>query len=185
MSSAESPIRQNLFRRVSTPLFLFLSLLLVPVGTFVSFALGIIVCIVAGIENADSQARIGLAALLIGFVGSVYLLIRARRSPASQRHQVQIATSAPPPLPIVPEARKARNKTEKPAETGGGYEAAAELDNEDVERADQIPLESDRIVDWLKVITTPVLITFNASLIFIALGATRQHGQQRGLSLCR
>uniref|UniRef100_UPI002603631A hypothetical protein n=1 Tax=Bradyrhizobium sp. TaxID=376 RepID=UPI002603631A len=71
MSSAENSIQPNFFRRISTPVFLFLAFLLVPAGTFVSFTVGILVCIIGGVENADAQARIGLAALLIGFVGSI------------------------------------------------------------------------------------------------------------------
>jgi hypothetical protein len=172
MSSAESSSQQNLLQRVSTPLFLFLSLLLVPAATFLSLILGIIVCVVAGVENSDLQARIGLAALLIGFVGSIYLLIRARRSPVSQQQQAQITASAPPPLPIAPEAQKDMSRSEEPAELSG-YEAIAEPESEDVERdVDQIPMESNRIVDWLKVCTTPILIAFDASIVFVALSAT-------------
>ena len=172
MSSAESSSQQNLLQRVSTPLFLFLSLLLVPAATLVSVIVGIIVCVIAGVENSDLQARIGLAALLVGFVGSIYLLIRARRSPVSQQQQAQITASAPPPLPIAPEAQKDMSRSEEPAELSG-YEAIAEPESEDVERdVDQIPMESNRIVDWLKVCTTPILIAFDASIVFVALSAT-------------
>ena len=116
MSSAESSNQQNLFRRVSTPIFLFLSLLLVPAATLVSVIVSIIVCVIAGVENSDLQARIGLAALLVGFVGSIYLLIRARRSPVSQQQQAQMIASAPPPLPIAPEVQNDMSRSEEPTE---------------------------------------------------------------------
>jgi hypothetical protein len=172
MSSAESSNQQNLLRRVSTPIFLFLSLLLVPAATLVSVIVGMIVCVIAGVENSDLQVRIGLAALLIGFVGSIYLLIRARRSPVSQQQQAQMTASAPPPLPIAPEVQNDKSRSQEPTKVSG-YEAAAEPDSEDVEGdADQSSIESNRIVDWMKVCTTPILIGFNASIVFVALGAT-------------
>jgi hypothetical protein len=172
MSSAETSDQQNLLQRVSTPLFLFLSFLLVPAGTFVFVTVVVIACVIAGVDNPDLQARISLAALLIGFVGSIFLLIRARRSPVSERQQVQTKASAPPPLPIAPEAQHEMSRSEESAEVGG-YEATAESVSEGVEAvADQISIETDRIVDWVKVCTTPILIAFNASIIFVALGAT-------------
>lgn len=171
MSSAEGSNPQSFLQRASTPLFLFLSLLLVPAATLVSIIVGMILCVIAGVENSDSQARIGLAALLIGFVGSIYLLIRARRSPASQLRQTQLTASAPPPLPIAPEIQSKMIRSEEPSEVSG-YEAAAELDSDFEGDAGQIPIESNRIVDWVKVCTTPLLIGFNASIVFVALGAT-------------
>src|SRR5207249_838042 len=119
---------------------------------------GMIVCVIAGVENSDLQARIGLAALLIGFVGSIYLLFRARRSPVSQPQKAQMTASAPPPLPIAKEVQSDKGRSEEPTKVSG-YEAAAEPDGEDVEGdVDQILIESDRIVDWVKVCTTPTLI---------------------------
>jgi hypothetical protein len=82
----------------------------------------IIVCVIAGVDNSDLQARISLAALLVGFVGSIFLLIRARRSPVSERQQVRTTASAPPPLPIAPEVQHETSRSEEPAEVGG-YEA--------------------------------------------------------------
>jgi hypothetical protein len=87
MSSAESSYQQSFLQRVSNPLFLVLSLLLVFAGTSVSVFAAMIVCVIAGVENSDLQARIGLAATLVGFVGTIYLLIRARRSSPSQHQQ--------------------------------------------------------------------------------------------------
>jgi hypothetical protein len=172
MSSAETSDQQNLLRRVSTPIFLIISLLLVPAAASVSLILGGILCVIAGIENSDLQTRICLAALLIGFVGSIYLLIRARHSPGSQQQQVQLIASAPPPLPIAPKVQNNTIRSEEPAEVSR-HEAAAEPDSEDVEgEAGQLPIESNRIVDWVKVCTTPILIGFNASIVFVALGAT-------------
>ncbi len=55
MSSAEGSNQQNFLQRVSTPLFLFLSLLLVPVATFVSVIVGIIVCVIAGVERCRPE----------------------------------------------------------------------------------------------------------------------------------
>jgi hypothetical protein len=172
MSSAESSNQQTFLQRVSTPLFLVLSLLLIFAGTSVSVFAGMIVCVIAGVENSDLQARIGLAALLIGFGGSIYLLIRARRSPPSQQQQAWTTASTPPPLPIVHAAQDNIRRSDEPAEADG-HEATAEPDSEDIEDdVDQIPTASNRIVDWLKVCTTPVLIAFNASIIFVGLAGT-------------
>jgi cbb3-type cytochrome oxidase subunit 3 len=145
MSSAEGSNQRKLLQRASTPLFLFLALLLVPAATSVSVLLGIIVCVIAGVENSDLQARIGLAALLIGFVGSIYLLVRARRSPVSRPRKAEMAASAPPPLPIAQEAQNEKSRSQKPAEVGG-YEAPEEPDRKDVDGdANQSPIESNRI----------------------------------------
>lgn len=95
MSRAESSYQQSFLQRVSTPLFLVLSLLLLFAGTSVSVFAAMIVCVIAGVENSDLQARIGLAATLIGFVGSIYLLIRARRSPPSQQQQSRTLQALP------------------------------------------------------------------------------------------
>ncbi|WP_375762481.1 hypothetical protein ACE10W_37280 [Bradyrhizobium sp. B025] len=131
-----------------------------------------IVCVIAGVENSDLQARIALAALLIGFVGSIYLLIRARRSPPSQQQQAWATASAPSPLPIVYAVQDDKRGSEEPAEVDR-YEETSEPDNEDTEDdVDQIPMVSNRIVDWLKVCTTPVLIAFNASIVFVGLAGT-------------
>ena len=168
MSSAESSIRQSFFRRVSTPVFLLLTLLLVPAGTFVSFTVGILVCIVAGVENADAQARIGLAALLIGFACSIYLVTKARRSPAPRKAGMA-ANAAPPPLP--PRMQYDPPRSDDPPETSP-YEAL-ELCSEKVEdNVDQTSTTSTGIIDWLKVTTTSVLIAFNASIVFVGLSAT-------------
>jgi hypothetical protein len=166
MSSAESSIPPNFFRRISTPAFLFLASIVVPAGAFVSLIVGILVCIIGGIENADAQARIGLAALLIGFVGSIYLVVRARRSRAPR--QAKLATVQPPP--VIPAAQNdMRGNDDRPDAVRYG---ATEVNSEELEgNVDQTTTESARIVDWLKVTTTPVLIAFNASLIFIALSA--------------
>ncbi|OKO73393.1 hypothetical protein AC630_28835 [Bradyrhizobium sp. AS23.2] len=78
----------------------------------------------------------------------------------------------PPPLPIAPEVQHEMSRSEERAEVGA-YEATAESDSEGVEAVvDQISIETDRIVDWLKVCTTPILIAFNASVVFVALGGT-------------
>ncbi|WP_316228066.1 MULTISPECIES: hypothetical protein [unclassified Bradyrhizobium] len=171
MCSAESSYQQSLLQRVSAPLFLVLSLLLVFVGTSVSVFAAMIMCVIAGVENSDLQARIGLAATLIGFVGSIYLLIRARRFPPSPQQQSRTTASAPPPLPIAHTQDDIRRSNEFAG--GDEHEATAEPDSEDIkDDADQMPVESNRIVDWLKVCTTPVLIAFNAAIIFVALAAT-------------
>ncbi|TFW57945.1 hypothetical protein CT676_27505 [Bradyrhizobium sp. MOS001] len=172
MSSAESSYQQSFLQRVSTPFFLVLSLLLVFAGTSVSVFAAMIVCVIAGVENSDLQARLGLAATLIGFVGSIYLLIRARRSPPSQKQQARTTASAPPPLPIGQAVQHDIRRSDEPAEVGG-HKATAGLVREDIEDdIDQIPVESNRIVDWLKVCTTPVLIAFNASIVFVGLAGT-------------
>lgn len=172
MSSAESSYQQSFLQRVSTPLFLVLSLLLVFIGTSLSVFSAMIVCVIAGVENADLQARLGLAATLIGSVGSIYLLIRARRSPPSQQQQSLTTASAPPPLPIVHTVQDDIRRSNVSAE-GDEHEKAAEPDSEDIEdNVEQMPIESNRIVDWLKVCTTPVLIAFNAAIVFVALAAT-------------
>jgi len=172
MSSAESSYQQSFLQRVSTPLFLVLSLLLVFAGTSVCVFAAMIVCVIAGVENSDLQARLGLAATLIGFVGSIYLLIRARRSPPLQQQQSRTTASAPPPLPIVHAVQDDIRLSNESAE-GDEHEATAEPDSEDIEDdVDQTPMESNRIVDWLKVCTTPVLIAFNASIVFVGLAAT-------------
>lgn len=169
MSSAESSYQQSFLQRVSTPLFLVLSLLLLFAGTSVSVFAAMIVCVIAGVENSDLQARIGLAATLIGFVGSIYLLIRARRSPPSQQ---RTTASAPPPLPLVHAVQDDIRRSDGSAD-GDEHEATAEPDSEDIEDdVDQILMESNRIIDWLKVCTTPVLIAFNASIVFVGLAAT-------------
>jgi hypothetical protein len=143
-------------------------LLLVFAGTFVC----VTVVVIAGVENSELQARIGLDALLIGIVGSIYLLIRARRSPVSREQRAQIIPSAPPPLPIAQEMQQSMSRSEEPAQDDG-HEATAEPDSEDIEDdVDQIPMESNRIVDWLKVCTAPVLIAFNASIVVVALAGT-------------
>src|SRR5258705_816961 len=132
MSSAESSHQQSFLQRVSAPLFLVLSLLLVFAGTSVSVFAGMIVCVIAGVENSDLQARIGLAALLIGFVESIYLLIRARRSPPSQQQQARMTASAPPPLPIAPAIQGDIGRSEKPT-APAGYVATAKPDGENIE----------------------------------------------------
>lgn len=172
MSSAESSNQQTFLQRVSTPQFLVLSLLLIFAGTSVSFFAGAIVCIIAGVENSDLQARIGVAALLIGLVGTIYLLIRARRSPPSQQQQSRTIASAPPPLPIVHAVQDDIRRGNRSAE-GNEHVTTAGPDSEDIEDdVDQMPVESNRVVDWLKVCTTPVLIAFNAAIVFVALAAT-------------
>jgi hypothetical protein len=172
MSSAESSYQQSFLQRVSTPLFFVLSLLLVFAGTSVSVFAAMILCVIAGVENTDLQARVGLAATLIGFVGSIYLLIRARRSPPSPQQQSRTTASAPPPLPIVHTGQDDIRQSNVSAE-GDGHEMAAEPDSEDIEDdVDQMPVEANRIVDWLKVCTTPVLIAFNAAIVFVALSVT-------------
>lgn len=172
MSSAESSYQQSFLQRVSTPLFLVLSLLLVFIGTSLSVFAAMIVCVIAGVENSDLQARIGLAATLIGLVGSIYLLIRARRSSPSPQPQSRTTASAPPPLPMVQAVQDDIRRSDERAEVDG-HETTAELVSEDIEDdVDHIPMESNRIVDWLKVCTTPVLIAFNASIVFVGLAAT-------------
>jgi hypothetical protein len=172
MSSAESSYRQSFLQRLSTPLFLVLSPLLIFAGTSVSVFAAMIVCVIAGVENSDLQARLGLAATLIGFVGSIYLLIRARRSPPSEQQQARTNANAPPPLPIVHAVQDDIRRSDESAEANV-HEATAEPDSEDIEDdVDQIPMETNRIVDWLKVCTTPILIAFNASIVFVALSAT-------------
>jgi hypothetical protein len=167
MSSAESSYQQSFLQRVSTPLFLVFSFLLVFAGTSMSVFAAMIVCVVAGVENSDLQARIGLTAALIGFVGSIYLLIRARRSPPSQQQQARTTASGPPPLPIAHAVQDDIRRSNEFAE-GDEHEATAEPDSEDI----QDDVEQNRIVDWLKVCTTPVLIAFNAAIVFVALAAT-------------
>lgn len=89
-----------------------------------------------------------------------------------QRQQARMAANAPPPLPTAQEVQDDMSRSEDPTDIGG-YEATAESDGERVEaHVDQIPIESNRIVDWVKVCTTPILIAFNASIIFVALSAT-------------
>lgn len=173
MSSAESSYRQSFLQRVSTPLFLVLSLPLLFAGTSVSILAAMILCVIAGVENSDLQARVGLAATLIGFVGSIYLLIRARRSPPSQQQQQTPTTpSAPPPLPIAHAMQDDIRQNNASAE-GDEHEATVEPGSEDVEDdVDQMPIESNRIVDWLKVCTAPVLIAFNAAIVLVGLAAT-------------
>jgi hypothetical protein len=171
MSSAEDSYQQSFLQRVSTPLFLVLSLPLVFAGTSVSVLAAMILCVIAGVENSDLQARLGLAATLIGFVGSIYLLIRARRPLPSQR-QSRTTESAPPPLPIAHAFQDDILRSKESAE-GDGHEATAQPDSEDIEGdIDQVSMGSNRIVDWLKVCTTPVLIAFNAAIVFVALAAT-------------
>lgn len=174
MSSAESSYQQSFLQRVSTPLFLVLSFLLVFAGTSISVFAAMIVCVIAGVENSDLQARLGLAATVIGFVGSIYLLIRVRRSPPSQQQQQQARTTAsgPPPLPIAHAVQDDIRRSNEFAE-GDEHGATAEPDSEDIQDdVEQMPIDSNRIVDWLKVCTTPVLIAFNAAIVFVALAAT-------------
>lgn len=172
MSSAESSNQQSFLQRVSTPLFFVLSLLLVFAGTSVSVFAAMIMCVIAGVENSDLQARIGLAATLIGFVGSIYLLIRARRSPLSQQQQSRITATAPPPLPIVHAVQDDTCRSDESAD-GDDHEATVKPDSEDIDDdVEQIPMESNRIVDWLKVCTTPILVAFNASIVFVGLAGT-------------
>jgi hypothetical protein len=99
MSNAE--MRPNfaepkLLQRLSTPVFVLLSLLIVPVAAFVLFIMGVILCIIAGIEHSDAQIWLCLAALVAGFFGSIYLLVRARRVPTSDQ-QRQVSTFDGPP----------------------------------------------------------------------------------------
>lgn len=177
MSSAEGSIQPNFFRRISTPVFLFLALLLVPAGTFVSIIVGILVCAIAGVENSDLQARIGLAALLIGFVGSIYLLIRARRSPPSQQQQARITASAHPPLPIISAVQYDTSRSEEPADTDS-YEPTAELmeskdtitssisNHDDIDEGVRSDGSRDaRMVDWLQSWKAPI---FFSGVVFVA-----------------
>lgn len=181
MSSAESSNQQSFLQRVSTPLFLVLSLLIIFAGTSMSVFAAMIVCVIAGIENSDLQARIGLAATLVGFGGSIYLLIRARRTPRSQQQQAPTIASAPPPLPVAPATRGDTRRSEPPAEVIA-CEAVSEPDSEDIkDDVDGIPIESNRIVDWVKVFTTPVLITFNVLLVSVALSAMATQTHQGAL----
>jgi len=93
-------------------------------------------------------------------------------SSAEERQPLQTTASAPPPLPIALEMQNGTGLSETPPEANG-YEAAEKEDAEEVEPdANQMPVESNRIIDWLKVCTTPILIAFNASIVFVALSAT-------------
>jgi hypothetical protein len=170
MSSAEGSHSQGFLQRISTPLFLVLSLLLVPAASFASVLVGMIVCVIAGVENSDLQARIGLAALLIGFVGSIYLLIRARRSPLPQQSQVRTTVSAPPPLPVATAVHENIRGSEKP--TGAdGYKPMAERrlandeimpsvrDHDDIDEGVQSDGSANaRMVDWLQSWKAPIFI---------------------------
>jgi hypothetical protein len=177
MSSAEGSDQQTLLQRVSTPLFLLLSLLLVPAATFVFVTLVVIVCVIAGVENSELQARISLAALLIGFAGSIYLLIRARRSPPSQRQQARVTPSALPPLPTASGMQEEIHRSEMPAEADR-YKPSAELmeardaimssisDDDGIDEG----VQSDgspgaRMVDWLQSWKAPILI---GGVVFVA-----------------
>lgn len=171
MSSAEGSNSQSFLQRISTPLFLVLFLLLVPAASFASVLVGMIVCVIAGVDNSDLQARIGLAALLIGFVGSIYLLIRARRSPLPQQTQVRTTASAPPPLPIVPAVKGDIRGSEEPTRadrhkpTAERMEAKNEImpsvrDHDDIDEGVQsdVGLPNARMVDWLQSWKAPILI---------------------------
>lgn len=171
MSSAEGSSSQSFLQRISTPLFLILSLLLVPTASFASVLVGMIVCVIAGVENTDLQARIGLAALLIGFVGSIYLLIRARRSRLPQQPQVRATASTPPPLPIVPAVQENIRRSEEPTEADRSTPTADQMEARDaimtsVSNDDDIDegVQSDdglpdaRMVDWLQSWKAPIFI---------------------------
>lgn len=177
MPSAEDSNPQGFLQRASTPLFLFLSFLFVPSATLVSVIVGMILCVIAGVENSDSQARIGLAALLIGFVGSIFLLIRVRRSPASRPKQAQLIASSPPPLPIVPAVQENIRRSEEPTEANR-YRPTAERmevrdaimssvsDDDDTDEGVQSDSSPDaRMVDWLQSWKAPVFI---GGVVFVA-----------------
>ena len=169
MSSAEGSNPQSFLQRISTPLFLVLSLLLVPTASFASVLIGMIVCVIAGVENTDLQARIGLAALLIGFVGSIYLLIRARRTPLRQQPQVPTTASAPPPLPIIPAVKGNIHVSEDPTMVDRGkpaepMEAKNDImpsvrDHDDTDEGVQSDGSPNaRMVDWLQSWKAPIFI---------------------------
>lgn len=81
-----------------------------------------------------------------------------------QRQEAPTAASTPPPLPTAQEVQDDMSQSEDPTNFGGDEGIEAHLG--------QVPIDSDRIVDWLKVCTTPILIAFNASIVFVALSAT-------------
>jgi hypothetical protein len=85
-----------------------------------------------------------------------------------QPQQTEKMASVPPPLPVSREAEKGTCSKDEFTEVSG-YDEATEPKSDDA--VDQIPIESNRIVDWVKAFTTPVVITFNVLLMSVALSA--------------
>ena len=109
MPSAGGFTQQHFFQRVSTSVFVILCLLLVPAATFACLLLGAMICASAGIDDHSTvQNRILWAAVLVGCLGSIFLLVRAERTIPSQ---VQFATIVPAAHPPVPRAANSDHAT--------------------------------------------------------------------------
>jgi hypothetical protein len=173
MSSAESRgnfNQQSLLQRISTPVFVLISLVVVPGAAFAALLLGIIICIIAGIEHTDAQTRVCLAALVVGFFGSIYLLVRARRS---ENRRAPHSVGAPPPLPVALKSLRESSIRKRPevqidephaavaapelAVVEDGSDSGASSSSGDIDHVDQ-PNDQARMLDWLQCWKAPVFI---------------------------
>jgi hypothetical protein len=117
MSSVENHETSNqprLLQRMSTPVFILVWLVTVPAAAFAALLLGIIICIIAGIEHTDAQTRVCLAALVVGFFGSIYLLARARRPRVSVHQGARSIISAPRSPPTISKPHEETSQHLKP-----------------------------------------------------------------------
>ena len=106
MPSAGGFTQQHFFQRVSTSVFVILCLLLVPAATFACLLLGAMICASAGIDDHSTvQNRILWAAVLVGCLGSIFLLVRARRSIHPR------SSSQPSYRPLILQCRGQRTRT--------------------------------------------------------------------------
>lgn len=172
----------RLLQRLSTPVFILVSLVVVPTAAFAALLLAIIVCMIAGVDHTDAQMPICLAALLVGFFGSIYLLAKARR-PSSIEPQPAPPTGirVPPPLPAsvrsrqkpsIPEQatinRRSGDLAEpKPAifETPIASTAFASRE-EGIDQVEQLNGRNQfRMIDWLQCWKTPVFFGIASVLI--------------------
>src|ERR1700751_3282255 len=99
----EQTAQPRLFQRISSPVFFLIALLIVPTAAFVGLILGATVVVAAGIQS-EAQNWIMLTSLLLGFFGSIYLLVRARRDTVTDPKGIRNKVAPPPVLVVAQDA---------------------------------------------------------------------------------
>jgi hypothetical protein len=180
VESHETSSQPRLLQRISTPVFILVWLVTVPAAAFAALLLGVIICIIAGIEHTDAQTRVCLAALVVGFFGSIYLLARARRPRVSVHQGARSIINAPRSPPTISKPHEETNQHLKPnfqpnppnrpqtepqpvvqIEDGSEIRRSSVIDDTDgAHGSDQV-----RMIDWLQCWKTPVFFGIASVLI--------------------
>jgi hypothetical protein len=177
MTKVEYAGRSNqkpFLQRISLLVFLLISLVAVPTAAVAALVLGIIICLIVGIEHTDAQTRVCLIALVTGFVGMIYLLVRARRPSQPENHSAPTfhdASSSPPsssrqPLPDTSGQAGSEWQIERPQEfaTDPRISNAKEYSSTHASSANysidatDYPNDQARMRDWAQCWKAPVFI---------------------------